>query len=76
VGPLRSVCGEPSTVVRDTAAATPGRGRGGRPTGTEASVGPRRLLQLSLVLAAAAVLILALTGALSPAFAGMAGFGS
>jgi hypothetical protein len=39
-------------------------------------MGPRRLLQLSLVLAAAAVLILALTGALSPAFAGMSGLGS
>jgi hypothetical protein len=39
-------------------------------------VGPRRLLQLSLVLAAAAVLLLALTGALGPAFSGMSAFGS
>jgi hypothetical protein len=34
------------------------------------------LLQLSLLLAAAVALVLALTGALSPAFAGRSGFGS
>jgi hypothetical protein len=39
-------------------------------------VGPRRLLQLSLVLAAAAALLLALTGVLSPVLPGMAAFGS
>jgi hypothetical protein len=37
-------------------------------------VGPRRLLQVSLLLAAAVALLLALTGALSPAFAGMSAF--
>lgn len=35
-------------------------------------MGPRRLLQLSLVIAAAVVLLLALTGALNPFFAGLA----
>ena len=35
-------------------------------------LGPRRLLQLSLVLAAALALLLALTGALRPVFAGLA----
>jgi hypothetical protein len=39
-------------------------------------VGPRRLLQVSLLLAAALVLVLALSGALSPAIAGMSVFGS
>jgi hypothetical protein len=63
-------------VVRDTAAAQPAAARRqfdrpGRP-----AVGPRRLLQLSLVLAAAAVLLLALTGVFSSALPGMAAFGS
>jgi len=35
-------------------------------------LGPRRLLQLSLVIAAAVALLLALTGALTPLFAGLA----
>jgi hypothetical protein len=38
-------------------------------------LGPRRILQLSLLVAAAITLLLALTGALNPIFAGLAADG-